>query len=115
MKSLREMIDLVEGHGADVQGTFDALEAAGFITGRGVPKERIYWADVDTVDPSPEAVTNIFKSHGWEQMKTTFTGYPLPGNRLLFVNDSMGGGRAGCEIQDGIVTRINFNFHQSHD
>ena len=115
MKTLREMIDLIEGRGADVQGTFSALEEAGFVPGQERPKERIYWADVDTVDPSPAAVANIFKSHGWEQMKTTFTGYPLPENRLLFNDDSMGGGYAGCEIKDGVVTRINFNFHQSHD
>lgn len=115
MKTLREMIDLIEGRGVDVEGTFDALEDAGFFCGQIRPKDRDYWADVDSTDPSPAAVTNIFKSHGWEQMTTTFTGYPLPGNRLLFNDDSMGGGYAGCEIKDGIVTRIHFNFHQSHN
>jgi hypothetical protein len=117
MKTLREMIDIVEGRGVDVQRTFDSLEDAGFITGRGQDrsKERIYWADVDTIDPSPSAVAQLFKSHGWEQMKTTFTGYPLPKDILLFVDDSLGGGKATCKIEDGIVTRIHFNFHSSND
>lgn len=114
MKTLREMIDLVEGRGADVEGTFDALEDAGYFCGQIRPKDRDYWADVDSI-ASPAAVAQLFKSHGWEQMKMTFTGYPLPRNMLLFVNDSPGGGSASCKVENDEVTRIHFNFNQSND